>query len=61
MNTEQGLRARVNPDGGYDLEYVLSNKRKFYDDGRQYLQPIPSIIIKDYAARGYTLTQNHGW
>ncbi|NLZ50202.1 MAG: RagB/SusD family nutrient uptake outer membrane protein [Rikenellaceae bacterium] len=60
-STEQGLRARVNPDGGYDLEYVLSNKRKFYDDGRQYLQPIPSIIIKDYAARGYTLTQNHGW
>lgn len=58
---EQGLRAHSNPDGGYDLEFVLSNKRRFYEDGRQYLRPIPDIIIKDYEARGYHMTQNKGW
>lgn len=58
---EQGLKAHPNSNGGYDLEYVLSSKRIFHDDGRQYLSPIPDIIVKDYASRGYHMTQNKGW
>lgn len=58
---EQGLRADQNPNGGYDLRYELSLKRKWYDDGRQYLNPIPAQIVRDYANRGYSIQQNPGW
>ena len=57
----QGLRADPNPAGGYDLRYELSLKRKWYDDGRQYLAPIPAQIVRDYANRGYSIQQNPGW
>ena len=60
-STEQGLRAIPNPKGGYDLKYELALKRKWYDDGRQYLQPIPAQIVRDYANRGYVIDQNPGW
>lgn len=58
---EQGLRADRNPAGGYDLRYELALKRKWYDDGRQYLNPIPAQIVRDYASRGYYIQQNPGW
>ena len=60
-SAEQGLRARSNPAGGYDLEYVLAVPRVWWPDDRQYLSPIPPQIIREYAAKGYTLTQNPGW
>ncbi len=60
-SSEQGLRAHSSSGGGYDLEYVLSTSRRWYDDGRQNLKPIPANIIADYTARGYHLTQNYGW
>lgn len=58
---EQGLRAHINPDGGYDLEWVLAVPRVWWPDDRQYLSPIPPQIIREYAAKGYTLSQNPGW
>ena len=58
---EQGLRADPNTAGGYDLRYELALKRKWYDDGRQYLNPIPAQIVRDYASRGYSIKQNPGW
>ena len=58
---EQGLRAVQNAGGGYDLRYELSLGRKWYDDGRQYLNPIPAQIVRDYANRGYSISQNPGW
>lgn len=58
---EQGLRAIVNETGGYDLEYRLSQTRIWYQDDRQYLDPVPPQIIREYKARGYTLSQNPGW
>ena len=58
---EQGLRAIANPGGGYDLLYELNLRRKWYDDGRQYLRPIPAQIVRDYASRGYSIKQNPGW
>ena len=58
---EQGLRAIPNPVSGYDLRYELNLKRKWYDDGRQYLNPIPAQIVRDYANRGYSIEQNPGW
>lgn len=58
---EQGLRAIPNPAGGYDLEYRLAIPRIWHDDDRQYLDPIPPQIIREYAARGYSLSQNPGW
>ena len=60
-STEQGLRLDVNPDGGWDLRYELVNKRKWHEDGRQYLYPIPAAIIREYASRGYVIDQNPGW
>ena len=60
-STEQGLRAKPNPAGGYDLEYVYAVPRIWHDDDRQYLSPIPPQVIREYAAKGYTLTQNPGW
>ena len=60
-SSEQGLFADPNPAGGYDLRYELSLKRKWYGDDRQYLHPIPAQIVRDYAKRGYELTQNPGW
>lgn len=60
-STEQGLRLDENPDGGWDLRYVLVNKRKWHEDGRQYLYPIPAAIIREYASRGYKIDQNPGW
>jgi hypothetical protein len=58
---EQGLRAVPNPAGGYDLEWKLAVPRIWHDDDRQYLDPIPPQIIREYAARGYSLSQNPGW
>lgn len=57
----QGLYALPNPKGGYDLEYRLNVNRRWYEDGRQYLNPINAQDIRDYAARGYHLTQNPNW
>lgn len=58
---EQGLRLDENPDGGWDLRYELAVKRKWYNDDRQYLDPIPAVVIREYASRGYKLDQNPGW
>lgn len=58
---EQGLRAHPNPDGGYDLEWVLALQRVWWPDDRQYLHPVPPQVIREYADRGYTLSQNPGW
>ena len=58
---EQGLRVDENPDGGYDLRYVLAIKRKWHSDGRQYLHPIPPLVVREYASRGYKIDQNPGW
>lgn len=58
---EQGLRADKNSAGGYDLRYELALPRKWYDDGRQYLHPVPAQIVRDYANRGYIIDQNPGW
>ncbi len=60
-STEQGLRLDENPDGGYDLRYEVIIKRKWYDDDRQYLNPIPAEVIRDYENHGYKLDQNPGW
>lgn len=60
-STEQGLRLDENPDGGYDLRYEVIIKRKWYDDGRQYLYPIPAEVIRDYENHGYKIDQNPGW
>lgn len=60
-SVEQGLRLDVNPDGGWDLRYELAVKRKWYNDDRQYLDPIPAAVIREYASRGYKLDQNPGW
>ena len=60
-STEQGLRAHVNPAGGFDLEYVYAVPRVWHDDDRQYLEPIPPQIIREYRDKGYVLTQNPGW
>ena len=57
----QGLRAIPNPAGGFDLEYRLAVPRIWHDDDRQYLDPVPPQIIREYAARGYSLSQNPGW
>jgi hypothetical protein len=60
-SVEQGLRLDDNPDGGWDLRYELAVKRKWYNDDRQYLDPIPAAVIREYASRGYKLDQNPGW
>ena len=58
---EQGLRADENPDGGYDLRFVLAIKRKWFPDDRQYLDPIPPLVVREYESRGYHIDQNPGW
>ena len=60
-NQADGLWAVSNPKGGYDLEHQTVNMRRWYEDDRQYLYPIPAKVIRDYAAEGYTLTQNPNW
>lgn len=60
-STEQGLRAHANPAGGFDLEFVSAVPRIWHDDDRQYLEPIPPQIIREYRDKGYVLTQNPGW
>ena len=60
-STGQGLRAIPNPAGGFDLRYDLAVPRIWHDDDRQYLEPVPPQIIREYAARGYSLSQNPGW
>lgn len=60
-SNEQGLRARPNPNGGYDLEWVLAIRRIWHPDNRQYLSPIPPQIIREYRDKGYVLSQNPGW
>ena len=60
-SAEQGLRLDENPDGGYDLRYEVIVKRKWHDDDRQYLYPIPAEVIREYENHGYKLEQNPGW
>ena len=60
-STGQGLRAISNPAGGYDLLFVYAVPRIWHPDDRQYLSPIPPQIIREYAAKGYTLSQNPHW
>lgn len=60
-SAEQGLRIDENPGGGYDLRYEVVVKRKWHDDDRQYLYPIPAAVIREYNNRGYKLDQNPGW
>ena len=60
-DSADGLWAVANPSGGYDLEHQTVNIRKWYDDDRQYLYPIPAKIIRDYKAAGYTMSQNPNW
>ena len=50
-----------NAEGGYDLEHKTVGGRKWYDDDRQYLYPIPAKVVRDYAAEGYKITQNPKW
>ncbi len=57
----EGLWAVANSVSGYDLERKTVDGRKWYDDDRQYLYPIPGKVIRDYAAEGYTLSQNPNW
>lgn len=56
-----GLWAVKNAEGGYDLEHKTVGGRKWYDDDRQYLYPIPAKVVRDYAAEGYKITQNPKW
>ncbi len=57
-----GLYLEPNPVSGYDLVYkVGQGDRYWYDDGRQYLYPVPAQVIRDYANAGYELSQNEGW
>lgn len=57
----QGLKYKANPAGGYDLYYDLAISRKWYDDDRLYLYPIPAQIVRDYKNRGYVIDQNPNW
>ena len=57
----EGLWAVQNSKGGYDLEHSTVDGRKWYEDDRQYLYPIPAKVIRDYAAEGYKMTQNPKW
>ncbi len=50
-----------NDTDGYDLYWFPGELRTWYDDGRQYLYPVPAQEIRNYAAAGYTLSQNKGW
>ena len=59
--TKDGIWAVANPAGGYDLEYRVVGQRTWYSNDRQYLYPVPAKVIRDYAAEGYTLSQNPGW
>lgn len=59
--SKDGLWTVANPAGGYDLEYRVVGQRKWYNDDRQYLYPVPAKVIRDYAAQGYTLSQNPNW
>ena len=62
MNDQpEGLWAVQNSKGGYDLEHSTVDGRKWYEDDRQYLYPIPAKVIRDYAAEGYKMTQNPKW
>ena len=56
-----GLWIVKNAKGGFDLEHKTVGGRKWYDDDRQYLYPIPAKVVRDYAAEGYTITQNPRW
>lgn len=56
-----GLWVVRNSNGGYDLEHKTTGGRKWYEDDRQYLYPIPAKVVRDYAAEGYKITQNPKW
>jgi hypothetical protein len=59
---EDGLWVEENAGGGYDLYHKTApGNRRWYEDDRQYLYPIPAKVIRDYAATGYKLTQNKNW
>ena len=59
---EDGLWVEENAGGGYDLYHKTApGNRRWYEDDRQYLYPIPAKVIRDYAASGYKLTQNKNW
>lgn len=62
LGTEaDGLWVEQNANGGYDLVHKTVGGRKWYDDGRQYLYPVPAKVIRDYAAEGYKISQNPNW
>lgn len=56
-----GLKYIANPNGGYDLRYDTELHRKWYNDDRQYLWPIPAQIVREYANKGYVIDQNPVW
>ena len=59
---DDGLWVEENAAGGYDLYHKTApGNRRWYEDGRQYLYPIPAKVIRDYAAEGYVMTQNKNW
>ena len=58
---EDGLWVEPNTGGGYDLVRRTPQGRVWYNDDRQYLYPIPGKVIRDYAAEGYTISQNPNW
>ena len=62
MGTEaDGLWIEANEKGGFDLVHKTVGGRRWYEDDRQYLYPIPAKVIRDYAAEGYTISQNAKW
>lgn len=56
-----GLWIEANEKGGFDLVHKTVGGRRWYEDDRQYLYPIPAKVIRDYAAEGYTISQNAKW
>lgn len=62
LGTEaDGLWVDTNSKGGYDLVHRTVGGRRWYEDGRQYLYPVPAKVIRDYTAEGYTISQNANW
>ena len=59
---EIGIFLEPNFKGGYSIIYKAGEgNRHWYDDGRQYLYPIPAKVIRDYTNEGYTISQNPNW
>ena len=59
---DDGLWVEANAAGGYDLYHKTAvGNRRWYEDGRQYLYPVPAKVIRDYRNEGYELSQNMNW